>query len=266
MKTLILFLLALSLPLSAKPPKIVEILQGKYDSNLKIIKYEDGTVEFKEDERSIESMKIKSEMVSVDTAVHSKVATRPVTREYSPIHHSGTSIYNPTVLLNYSTAQNVMDEFRKTWVQGSQCYDRAHIWVYEENFKYGTNLMKAFLFFSDDYIERYKFPWWFHIAPYAYLKLNGELTERILDPMFAKYPLKFKLWTDLFMKNKVECKSIEHYSEFSENPHSDDCFIQRTTMHYWQPKDLEALEESGIEKSGFFNLEVQWAYDNAFKN
>jgi Glutaminase len=271
MKTLLfstLVLFTFSLPGSTG--KIKEIIHGKYSSHLRILKFQDGTVAYMENGKKLDSMKLVGEWVSFKTdrqfsLKDIQITPRPLSKDYDPTFETKTAIYHPTVLLNYSVAQKVMDEFRRPWAQGAQCYDRAHVWAFEENKKYGTNLMKAFLFFSDDYIERYRFPWWFHVAPYANLKMNNELTERILDPAFAKYPLKFKLWTDLFMKNKVECASIERYSDYSAGTVTSDCFIHRATMHYWQPKDLEALEDYDSEKNGFFDEEVQWAYDNGFK-
>lgn len=268
MKIPFIILVVLSFSVQAKSPQIIEILQGKKNPDLQIIKYEDGSVVFKENGRVLPPepiIPVSGPPIRTEKQ-NQLLITRPISRDYHPSHMSGSSIYTPTVLLNYATAQSVLNDFSRKWVQGSQCYDRAHVWAFEEYQKFGTNLMKAFLFFSDDYIERYKFPWWFHVAPYSYLKLNNELTERILDPMFSQYPLKFKLWTDLFMKNKVPCKEILNYSEYSQSSHGSDCYLLRATMHYWQPQDLEALEDSEIERAGFFNDDIIWAYDHGFKN
>lgn len=172
--------------------------------------------------------------------------------------------YTPTILASYAVAQNVLDEFDRSWVEGSQCYDRSHKWVYDEYKNYGTKMMKAFIFFSDDYIAREKFPWWFHTAPYVLVRMNYETTERIMDARFSQYPLKLQIWTDLFMKNKAVCKPITKYSEYIGAPHTDDCFLFRGNMFFWQPKDVEALERSGSEKKTFIKWEVDWSYKEGF--
>ncbi len=168
--------------------------------------------------------------------------------------------YEPTVLLDYAEARKVMGSFNRKWLETAQCYDRAHVWVYDEYKKYNTKLMKAFLFFSDSYIERYKFEWWFHAAPVTYVRMNGESTPRVLDPRFAKDPLQFKKWTDIFMKNDAECRTISNYTEYSEHPGEDDCFLLETTMHYWQPKELE----QNLAKNKFVDWEVTWAFKEGF--
>ncbi len=171
--------------------------------------------------------------------------------------------YVPTIYSSYNFATDVLRGMRHNWNRDSQCYDRSHIWSYEETFA-GRYLQKAFLFFSDAYIGRYNHPWWFHTAPFAMVKLNGEIVERVMDPVFSRYPLKFKLWTDLFMKNKVECKLIARYSDYSTHPGEDDCYMMKTTIYFWQPKDLDAFERSGIEKTKFIDWEIKHAYENAF--
>jgi hypothetical protein len=96
------------------------------------------------------------------------------------------------------------------------------------------------------------------------VKLNGETVERVMDPGFNRYPLKFKLWTDLFMKNKAECKLVEKYSDYSTHPGEDDCYMMKTSIYFWQPKDLEAQERSGVVKTKFIEWEIKHAYKNAF--
>lgn len=169
----------------------------------------------------------------------------------------------PTIFPSYKKAQEELNSFNTSWVSDSQCYNRSQIWSYES---YLRNIIfkKAFLFFSDDYIERYDFPWWFHNSPYALVQMRENVEERVMDKAFSPYPLKFKIWTDLFMKNKVDCAIITKYSEYSQRPGTFDCFIIKTTVYFWQPKDLEAFETSRIEKTKFIDWEVAHAYKQAF--
>jgi hypothetical protein len=172
--------------------------------------------------------------------------------------------YQPSILASYQVAQDTINSFSRGAIDGSQCYDKAHRWVYDEHMAYSTKLMKVFLFFSDAYIARTNHPWWFHTAPFAYVRMNNETTERVMDPTFFQHPLKFKIWTDIFMKNKVECKSINKYSEYSKAPNTNDCFIQRVSMYFWQPRDLEAFENTGALKTNFVPWEIDWAYQHGF--
>jgi hypothetical protein len=64
--------------------------------------------------------------------------------------------------------------------------------------------------------------------------MNGFVNERIMDPAFTQYPLKEKLLTDIFIKNKVVCKAIGKYFEYSAHPSEDDCYIMKTSMYFWQ--------------------------------
>ncbi len=171
--------------------------------------------------------------------------------------------YTPTVYSSYGFATEVLNSMRRSWVNTSQCYDRSHIWAYEEAYAQ-RYMQKAFLFFSDSYIQRYSFPWWFHTAPFALVKLNGEVVERVMDPAFTQYPLKFQLWTDKFMKNKAECKVVTSYLDYSGHPNEDDCYLIKKSIYFWQPQDLEAFDRSGVEKKKFIEWEVKHAYLNGF--
>ena len=169
-----------------------------------------------------------------------------------------------TVLPSYASAQNLLKTFPNNDIQDSQCYDRAHSWSYLAYTRSNVKLQKAFLFFSDNYIERYRFKWWFHVAPYASLMMKGELTERIMDRKFSQAPLRMKLWTDIFMYNKVECKVVPLYTDYSEHPNEDDCYIIKTSIYQWQPKDLERFAHTGFQKTQFIEWEVRYALENAY--
>jgi hypothetical protein len=172
--------------------------------------------------------------------------------------------YSPSVYPSYAIATDVLHSMRRTWTSDAQCYDRAHIWVYEEFYWTQRALQKVFLFFSDSYIDRYNFGWWFHVSPFAMVNLKGEIVERVMDAKFAKYPLKFKLWTDIFMKNKAECKVIGKYSDYSTHPGEEDCYLMKASMYFWQPRDLEDYETNGFQKTKFIRWEVKHAFENGF--
>lgn len=172
--------------------------------------------------------------------------------------------YQLTVYNSYQDATAAMNAFRRNTLRNAQCYDKAHIWSYEENYHYGTRLGKAFLFFSDSYIRRYRYQWWFHVAPYGLIRMNGNVVERIMDAGYYGSPLQAKVWTDMFMKNKAQCKVVGKYSDYSQHPGEDDCYIIKASMYFWQPKDLEAFEASGIQKTKFIDWEIRHAYREGF--
>jgi hypothetical protein len=172
--------------------------------------------------------------------------------------------FQPTVIKNYTAATDLLLTFNTNAIQGAQCYDRAHVWAYEASRNQKTELGKAWLFFSDRYIANYKFKWWFHVAPVATVVMKGEIQERILDREFAKFPMQIKIWTDKFMENKVDCRLISKYTDYSKHPGEHDCYTMRSTPYFWQPKDLDELEKSGAEKRDYVPWEIAYAYRYGF--
>lgn len=172
--------------------------------------------------------------------------------------------YESSIFSSYSKAQSSLDNFRFPDIAGSQCYDRAHIWAYEANKFSGQSLKKMWLFFSDHYIEANKFKWWFHVAPVANVNMKGVVEPRIMDRGFAQFPLKIKIWTDLFMVQKQECQVVGFYTDYSEHPNEEDCYLIESNPYYWQPRDLEKLAKKKIIKSRFIGSEVSHAYQFGF--
>lgn len=268
----IFILLALfSLSAFAEIFEVHSVSQKENETGAWIVKFTDGRVGFwnHEDNSLLDahhfSKKVIEARLSQDHVLTDVIILGPIEPTTSSSGEKNLLYppYTPTVYSNYNYATDVLNRMRRQWSGSSQCYDRSHVWAYEEAY-YGRFLQKAFLFFSDSYISRYSFPWWFHTAPYALVRMGNENAERIMDPGFSQYPLKFKLWTDLFMKNKVECKLIQKYSQYSRRPGEDDCYLIKTSIYFWQPKDLEAFENSGVEKKKFIDWEIRHAYKYGF--
>ncbi len=274
---LILLLLPLFISLShAEIFEVHSIKQRLADEKAWIIKFNDGRVGFwnEDEDPSIQPEKLPRAIIQAQLSEENVLSEIMIVglsiRTTSPdsnkrkIEILPSLPYTPTIYPSYQMATDVLSRMRRNWSDNSQCYDRSHIWAFEE-FTWGRRyLQKAFLFFSDSYIERYNFKWWFHTAPFALISMNGAVNERIMDPAFTQYPLKEKLWTDMFMQNKAACRPISKYSDYSGHPGEDDCYIMKTSVYFWQPKDLEALERSGIEKKKFIDWEVKHAYENGF--
>lgn len=257
---------------SAEIFEVHSVARKEAQPQIWIVKMMDGRVGFWSEEEdplldarkftnAIIDARLSPESVLTDVRIVGQLEEKPVSRSSEKI--LPLPPYTPTVYPTYGYATDILSSMRRQWVENSQCYDRSHVWAYEEAYQ-GRYLQKAFLFFSDAYISRYNFPWWFHTAPYARVRLNGEVVERIMDPAFTQYPLKEKLWTDLFMKNKAQCKLVEKYTDYSRHPGEDDCYLMKASIYFWQPKDLEAYERTGVEKKKFIDWEVRHAYKNGF--
>lgn len=172
--------------------------------------------------------------------------------------------YEPTVLATEVDAKNLFNTFKRGANSWSQCYNRAHVWSYESKTKHQVNTMKVFIFYTRKYIREYDFDWWFHVSPFTYIAGTETPEERVLDYRFTKAPATMKKWTDLFMRNKVECTSINRYSDYENNQEKAYCYLYRASMYYYQPLDLEALENTGKTKTDWVKWEVNNAYRNGF--
>lgn len=168
----------------------------------------------------------------------------------------------PTVHPTYSAATKLLMSFPND-ITNSQCFDRAHIWAFTAGNNY-VHLEKTWIFFADHFIAKNNFKWWFHVAPVASVKMQGIVQQRIVDRKFSEFPLKVKLWTDLFMFEKQSCKEIDRYTDYSEHPLEDDCYLLTSTPYFWQPKDLEVFAKTGTEKTGWIDWEIRHAFKHAF--
>src|SRR5690606_5817297 len=122
---------------------------------------------------------------------------------------------------------------------------------------------KAWLFFTKKYIRKYKFEWWFHVAPMVHVVIDGEVKERVMDIKYARGPIKLKTWTDIFMRDRSDCPVVQKYSDHANYPESGTCFTMKSSMYYYQPIDLEKLERHQIEKNSWNAAEVQQAFMDA---
>ncbi len=166
--------------------------------------------------------------------------------------------YDPT---NLGSMEQAVSIFKKMRRSGSgQCYNRAHIWSYEEFNRSGLRSVKLFMFFTRSYIRKYRYKWWFHVTPMTYV--NG--VAMTMDRAFFKGPVEVKTWTDKFIFSKRNCPVIHKYSDYRDHQEAEHCYLHPATMYFWQPRDLENYELTGAEKKQFFPKEINWAYWNAF--
>ncbi len=173
--------------------------------------------------------------------------------------------YTPTVLGSDAEAAEIFRKLRPNARRSSQCYSRAHIWAYESKTSVDLDSQKVFLFFTRRYIREYNYEWWFHVAPYTFVKgADGTTRERVLDFRFTRRPTGMRDWTDLFMRNRATCPEIARYSEYEDNEGTNYCYLQKVSMYYFQPLDLDNLERTGREKNQWLGYEIRRAYRDGF--
>lgn len=170
--------------------------------------------------------------------------------------------YIPTVLKSMDEARSFFYDVR-TNPKESQCYNRAHAWSYDWRVKRNLYSSKVWLFFTKKFIRKYKFEWWFHVAPMVHVNVDGEVKERVMDIKYAKGPIKLKSWTDIFMRDNSSCPVVEKYSDHANFPENGSCFVMKSSMYYYQPVDLEFLEIKGTEKTKWVEAEVKQAFLDA---
>jgi hypothetical protein len=168
--------------------------------------------------------------------------------------------YEPTELENMSSATGIFRRMNRNHQRASQCYNRAHVWAYEEYQRTQWKSMKLFLFFTDRYIRNYRYKWWFHVTPMARVGTQNFAMDRT----FTSGPLPIKDWTDIFIYSKRQCPVVHKYSDYEDHQWAEDCYLIPVSMYYWQPRDIDRFERTGKEKTEFIRSEVNHAYWEAF--
>lgn len=172
--------------------------------------------------------------------------------------------YFPTILPSVQRANELFSELEHK-NNNSECFNRAHVWSYSWRIKHQIYSSKAWIFFTRKYIRQYDFQWWFHVAPLVHIASDDSVIEKIADKKYSKRLLSMKEWTDVFMRNNVECPLIDLYSEYANYPETGWCYTMKTSMYYYQPVDLETYERDGKSKVMWNHLEVIQAYKDALE-
>jgi hypothetical protein len=172
--------------------------------------------------------------------------------------------YQPSVLGSMEHAQRYHRQARRSREGETQCFNRAHVWSYDWWKNNNFYSMKMFIFFTRKYIRQYNFEWWFHVAPYVHVNVEGKIRERMMDMKYTRGPVTVKQWSDIFVKNKADCLIVQRYSDYANYPETGDCYLYRTPMYYYQPVDMEMEEIWGTGKPHWVDWEVREAYREAF--
>lgn len=169
--------------------------------------------------------------------------------------------FEPSILPDFSTAVSIFRRMRRDYQNNSQCYNRAHVWAWEEYNQSKLNSLKHFLFFTNRYIRNYRYKWWFHVSPSVLVQGLG---IQILDRRYTKGPLDVKSWTDVFIFSKKDCPVVKIYNEYRDYQEQGDCYLIPVSMYFWQPRDILYRDENGYEKKEFFRREINHAFWEAF--
>lgn len=173
--------------------------------------------------------------------------------------------YEATIVSGLAEATKIFNRLNKNWVRSSECTNRAHVWAHEEFTAHNLKSMKAFVFFTNSYIIRNRFKWWFHVAPMLKVREGGKIQHRVLDAMFNHGPVTVKEWINNFVFSKRDCKLDGKFHEYDRSAdQTQDCYYFETPMYYWTPTDINNEELQNVHKREFFQGEVRAAYSEAF--
>lgn len=172
--------------------------------------------------------------------------------------------FDPTIVEGYSNALSIFRKMRRDYQSNSQCYNRAHVWQYEESKSSGVASQKTFLFFTNRYIRNYRYKWWFHVSPMLLVRENGDVVERIIDRRYTSGPRYVKTWTNIFVATNRTCPVASRYTDYSRNQESQDCYLMKVSQYFWQPRDIVSRDNSGRVKTDWIKSEVNHAFWEAF--
>lgn len=176
-----------------------------------------------------------------------------------------TDTFRSTVLNSLEDAQAAFNSMDRRTKRNSQCFNRAHGWSYDLWRTRGISSHKVFIFFSRQYIKKYKYDWWFHVAPYVLVNVNGQAVEHVLDRSYTKGPREVRTWTNVFMYNDALCPVVNKYTDYRNHQSEQWCFLMKTNMYYRSPRDLELLERDGRQETAWNMIELRTARKQAFK-
>lgn len=167
--------------------------------------------------------------------------------------------YDPTVVTS-SEATNIFRRMRRDYQNQSQCYNRAHVWTYEEYKNSGLKSKKVFLFFTSRYIRNYRYKWWFHVSPMV-STANGDL---VLDRRYTSGPRYKDTWTKNFIYSGRKCPVVDNYYDYRNHQEEQDCYMIPTSMYFWQPWNIQSRDNGNGSPTQYYQSNLNTAYWEAF--
>lgn len=195
----------------------------------------------------------KNRVKDIDTLEELRAAP-PEIIEKMPLEES------PTVLSSYAEAQSIFRFMNQNYYNRSECTDRAHVWSYEEWRRHGLISRKVFMFFTNTYIRRYNYGWWFHVSPYTLVQNGDSVTEYVMDRRFNSSPRTMKSWSDGFIHSKKECPVTTYHNYRANNNGPEHCYHVKSHMYNRLPLHVEYEERGSKPKTQFSTSEVNFSY------
>jgi len=186
---------------------------------------------------------------------------------------SSISSYRPTVFgeNDLKKIQDLFENLDGSLRKRSQCFQRAHLWAHSMYMEENVYSMKVFIFYSRQYIRRYDFDWWFHVAPFVYKKSatqGAPLEEYVLDKTFRweQGAEPMQNWVDGFTEERVaetqqssRCTLMDKMSDYKENSATEWCYLAKVPMYFYQPLDFENMEKTGEYDRSFDSNKLKLA-------
>jgi hypothetical protein len=183
--------------------------------------------------------------------------------EFDNLGSENKESFYPTVHTSEAYMRDAFNSLDNRTHEDSQCYNRAHPWAYDLWRTRGINSMKIFLFFTDKYIREFRHKWWFHVAPMTYLATPQGAVEYVLDRSYSERPLFTRVWTNTFIKNEAECRSVNNYFDYFKDSPTEYCYLIRSTMYYRGTVALRRRDE-GVSRNRWSLREMREARQQAF--
>lgn len=177
--------------------------------------------------------------------------------------HVEAPAFTPSVI-TMAEATNLFNRMNRNYRRKSECSDRAHVWAYDEFTKNGLMGQKAFIFFTDAYIKRTGFKWWFHVAPMYDVQTGNGVQKMVFDYMYMSRPVPVAEWKNLMVHSGRECVTEFNFNDYNAGAdQTQDCYMRFTSMYYHFPADIGA-SENGTFRTSFNDAEVNSTRARAF--
>lgn len=234
-----------------------------------MIKFENGRVAFMENvSPEIEAQDYLEAQVDDRSTLLSfkKILPPHISHDESKFVEMMPPLFEPSVVPDMDAAWKIFHRSNPNYKRISECSDRAHVWAHDEYKNTGTKSMKAFVFFTNPYINAVRFKWWFHVAPMYRVNVKGTIQDLVMDFRYADRPLTVREWTDLFVYTKQPCKVSTKFSEYDKSQLSESCLLIFESMHYRIPAEIHDQELKGKYKTTTTDAELKETFRYAFEN
>lgn len=250
---MVLWTLAFSFPgFAMTQSERIHSISDDFESDEVIVRYESGEVAFV-DQASAQRLRALESFKSS----RSQEKTMSALLEEAPL-------YTPSVITQ-GEATELFNRLNKNYTRKSECSDRAHVWAYDEASARGLKGQKAFIFFTDAYIKRTGFKWWFHVAPMYDVQTGGGVQKMVFDYMYKDRPVTVTEWKNMMVHSGRDCvMDFNFNTDYDAGAdQSQDCYMKYTSMYYHFPAEIGAME-NGTFRTSFDQGEVNSTRARAF--